>query len=538
MDIKDYKYRSVFVSQAAIHAPSEDEVKVAKASLDGLKQLLPANIDPADDPDLLYISGDGALGGFVNKNCDGISRETAVAIHKTARNKFIDIEHCREDIVGVVLYPALTTIDTHEILTDEQALASDKPFNLSFAGVLWKVLAPMLAKYIGQQGASTGKDVLSLSWEIAFSNYSIAVGEKEISKARLIKADDPSFAIYDKMLTGNGGTGKDAKGEPIYRVIEGDAIILGYGVVSNPAAEVKGILPIQQSAALASINEILKLTDEKLKDFGQALFRAAVERGITFEAAAQTITPQKSEEKNITPSNASVTLNNVKSMKIETVEQLKAALGQHESTAAVVDLVESIKKGSEQYAKDLKAQEDIVKNAEAAKVESDKTIKELKASLEKLNKELAEVRASQEATEAGQKFQERMAFFDEKFELDDEDRKLITDDIREMDDATFAAYSKKQEKLMCGKFKKSKKDDKEQAEKNKKLEEEAAQAAKAAADAKAAFASVEAEKAAKLPNGIVETDQDLDAKMKAAFGGSIKIDGKTLDERNAAKAKK
>lgn len=564
MDTKAFKYRSTFVCQASVHAPSEDELKVAKASLDGLRQLLPADIDPEADPDLLYISGDGALGGVVNRNRDGITKETAVAIHKSSRNKFINAEHSRDSILGVVLYPALTRIGSHEILTDEQALASSEPFNMSFAGVLWKVVSPMISQYIAKQGDSTDKTVLSLSWEIAFSRYAVLVGGDEIAKGRLIPMEDPSFAIYDKMLVQNGGKGVDAKGTNVSRVFEGDAIILGFGIVSQPAAHVKGILPIEKlPEPTATINASIEISDTQIDAIVERLQKKMQDSETAQKAAARTVSPlktapepvmeiaayvaavEKSDEKNRNVPNASVTLNTP--MKIETVEQLTAnweEIRKNESVASVVDFVKAIKEGSDKYMADLKAQEDLLKNAELAKAANEKRASELQASLDTIKKELAEVRAAQEAAVSNQKFQERMASFDEKFDLDDEDRALLTKDIKDLDDDAFAAYAAKCDKLMAAKSKKAKpfekKDDK------KKTDEECA-AEKAAADAAALAAKEEAIKAAvasikevggqvTLPNGVA-VDQDVAQQMATAFGGSLKINGQTVEERKAARAK-
>ena len=42
-----------------------------------------------------------------------------------------------------------------------------------------------------------------------------------------------------------------------------------------------------------------------------------------------------------------------------------------------------------------------------------------------------------------EKFNTRMSYFDSEYDADDEDRSIIKDDIKEMNDEVFAAYSKK-----------------------------------------------------------------------------------------------
>lgn len=540
----EHRFKTTFTSTASVYTPSEDQRKTAVASLDKLRQLLPAGVDPEMDPDLLYIACDGAVAGLANRNLDGITKETAIAIHRSATNKYVNAEHDRKEVVGVVLYPALTHRDTHEILTDEEAAASVEPFNMSFAGVLWRTVSPMLSKYIAQQGTSTGKDVLSMSWEIAFSQYSIGVGNRDMGQAKIVPESDASFATYDKLLRQNGGEGKDSSGQEVYRIIAGDAIVLGFGIVPNPAAEVKGIVAIEKTeqqveAALLNINAIFKLTDEKLSSFAQTLFEVARQRGITFEAATSA-----AKDLSITPPNVSVTLNTAPSMKIETVEQLESALGKHEATAAAVDFVKAIKEASEQFAKDLKAKDEVVANAELAKAENEKRAAKLQASLDEVKKELAEVRASQEAAEIAQKFQERMASFDEEFDLDDEDRSILAAQIKDLDDTQFETFAKSCKKLMAGKSKSAKKanpfkkGEKPGDKKDDKEPDDDGDDSKASLDVKAALASVTEDKGqAKLPN-TTQIDEDLKSRTAAAFGSSIKIDGETITERQAARAAK
>lgn len=572
MDLSKYRYRATFEASASITQISKDERQVAKASLAPLKELLPAGIDPEENPDLLYIAFDGALGGFVNLNSDGISAATAVEIYKSAKFKHISVDHDRASVVGAIIHPSLTTLDTHEILTDEQALALGKPFNMSCAGVLWKVVDPMITGHIQQQGDSTAKTVLSTSWEIAFTNYNIVVGSRNIFEAKIITEDDPSFGIYDKMLRCNGGKGTNERGEELHRAIVGDALILGYSIVSKPAAAVKGILPIEklesapaeslQNAPVESVQPAVpvaaQITQDQLDTIAKSVEKSVLESlqkslhnetSSAQKTVSETVVSKKDQEKNEIISPASVTPNTASIMKIESIEQLESTLGKHEATAAVVDFVKAIKEASEQFSKDIQAKEDLLKNAQLAKEENEKRATELAASLAEVKKELSEIKAAQEAAEANQKFQDRMASFDEKFDLDAEDRKLIASDIKDLDDAAFETYAAKCDKLMAAKKKKAadkgekpgdKKNDKEpdQDADDKKAKAAAEAAAAEAAKVKEAVASLTEDKGqATLPNSVV-VDEDLKTRMAAAFGDSILVNGKTLNQHKAAKAAK
>lgn len=552
MDTK-HRYTATFEAVAQVISPDVQAKLISTASLAPLAKLLPAGIDPGDSPDMLYVSANGAVANLANRNGDSISGETALSIYKTSRHKYLNLEHNRDQIIGVILYPGLTRFESNEPLSESEASVLKEPFNMSFVGALWKVACPMVSKHVAQQGDSVGSNCISMSWEIAFSEWDIGLGSSNLFEAKVITADDPSFALYDKMLLQNGGKGKDAKGQDVYRIIKGDAVVLGFGLVLNPAAAVRGILPIEKlpettspaaaSIALsdAQIDAIAESVIKKIQD-SEAAQKAAAEAVLPLktvvepaaETTAATISLEKNDEKNRTPPCNGVTLDTPQSMKIESLEQLTsnwAEIRKNESCAHVADFVKAIKEGSDKYMADLKAQEDLLKNAELAKAANEKRAAELKASLDEVKKELAEVRTSQEALQSNQKFQERMASFDEKFDLDDEDRALLTKDIKDLDDDAFAAYSKKCDKLMAAKSKKAKKADK------KADPDEDFGAAKAAKEEaiKAAVASIkEIGGQATLPNSVT-IDEDLTAQMAAAFGSSMKINGQTIEERKAAR---
>ena len=604
----EYRYKATFTSTARVVDPTEQDRFVAKASLTHLKGMLPADINPEDNPDLLYIACNGAVAGLVNKNDDGITNESAMAINDSMAHKYITTDHDREKPVGVVLYPGFSRFVTNEPLTFEQSAALKEPVNMAFAGVLWKVINPMLSKYI-RNNADDSADSLSMSWEISFNSYSIAVGSKNLFDARIIKAEDPDFAAYDRYLRANKGDGKDPSGNGVYRVIGDDSLILGMSIVPNPAAEVKGIFPIDNTKVVEPTNTH---PDDKASNLSQIPLsqRAFLEEqtqseggfhlcDITMEdgqihlgipviacryipksidgtkVASLTIC-KKSEEKNITLTNASVNLDTANTMTkitIASLQELESTLGKFEGkaaeAAAAVDFVKKIQEASDKYVADLAAKENIVKTVEAAQAKSEARAKELEVKLAEVETKLAEVEAESTAVAAAQKFQERMAAFDEAFDLDADDTKIIAADITNLDDEAFAAYMTKSKKLMAAKAKKKAKED-DSAFNSKKDKEEKAKAAKKDGDDddedgddndgekpgkkkdgdKASKASM-TEKATKLiqaalasiienkgestvTTGVIQTDPTVADEMKAAFEGSFKIDGKPVKKNKTA----
>lgn len=247
---EDYLYTSRFVVKGHIVEPTEDDLKEAKASLDPLRGLLPANIDPQDSPDLLFVVANLAVGGVVNANDDGLSIEDALRTYKQFEWKLCDIEHDRKTIVGFILKAGLSELGTNRLITEDEARAANRPFNITTLTILWKVAARDLSTFIQESSApgSPDKDSLSLSFEVGFNGYDVVVmpkGVSDLARAALIVSKDSSdFDHYDKFLRVNKGKGVLKTGERVARILAGKIVPLGEGIVTVPAAAVKGLLPI------------------------------------------------------------------------------------------------------------------------------------------------------------------------------------------------------------------------------------------------------------------------------------------------------
>jgi hypothetical protein len=537
-----FLYTSRFETVAKFVNPDEQDRFIATASLLPLKGILNPGVRPEDNPDMLFFSANGAVAGMMNRNGDAIDCETAILINDTAKNKYVSTEHQRDAVCGLVIHPGFSRFGSNEPLTVEEASTLKEPFNMSVVGALWKVINPMLVKYLQKQGEDTDEMALSLSWEIAFNAYVIGVGSKNIFDARIITPDDPEFDAYKKYLRCEKGEGKNEKSEPVFRIIQGSPVILGYSIVANPAAEVKGILPIAESVPTKEVDAnpapipVEEKAAETQKDLGDNNLNQ--EKTPVLVKKVEII-----QEKSINLSNARVTSNTSKTMKIEKLEQLNAEwaeISKMESAAAVVDFVKAIQDGSEEFAKKLEERENALKLADEAKAASEKALKETQETLAQVKQELDQIRASQDAEKTAQTYQARMAAIDSEFELDDEDRQLIASDIKDLDDESFAKYMSKCKKLMSGKCKSGKaaKDGGKKMEKEEEMEEEeecAKKKAKAAAEEeakiKAAVASVtENPDQGKVPN-TTSTDVSLLEQMKAAFGESFKVDGKPVTKK-------
>lgn len=258
------RYTTRFITTAHRYTPSKEEQHEALASLDQLKTLLPQDIDPQQDIDLTYFVGNLAVPQLVNQNDDGITLESGLDIAKRFERRQVNIEHNRKQIVGYILKAGFSEFGSNRLLTEDEVRAADKPFNIAIVAAIWKVANRDLADFIQEMGApaSPDQDALSLSFEVGFNSYDIAVlpvGVADLSQAiKVIPGpqketydDEKSaqsaideFEKWDKLLRVNKGKGTLKGGERVVRILSGALVALGAGVVTVPAAQVKGIDPI------------------------------------------------------------------------------------------------------------------------------------------------------------------------------------------------------------------------------------------------------------------------------------------------------
>lgn len=264
--MSDPLYTTRFLATAHRYSPTSEEQNEARASLGTLKTLLPEGIDPEADIDIVYFVGDLAVPGLLNLNDDGVTLADGISVATGFERRQCNIEHNRKQIVGYILRAALSELGSNRILTPEEALAANKPCNIAIVVALWKVANRDLAEFILTSSApgSPDKDALSLSFEIGFNDYDIVIlpiGVDDLSKAvKIIKSPAGSvhdtgaaahsavkaFEQYSQLLRVNKGAGKLKTGERVGRILRGALIPLGAGVVTVPAAQVKGIEAITE----------------------------------------------------------------------------------------------------------------------------------------------------------------------------------------------------------------------------------------------------------------------------------------------------
>lgn len=475
--MKEFKYRTSFSSAIKTIIPNDYDKYLATASLDSLKGVFSDGLDPELNQDLLYVAANGAVCGISNKNSDCISTADMVKIAPQSINKYFTVEHSRsEGAVGAISNYGFSTYGGNKILTPEEALSSKDPVNFVVAGYIWRVLSPSLVKMLIQSSDENSLNYLraSLSWEILYSDYHIMVGSSNINEAQII-TDPDKIEKLSKCLRANGGSGmiKETK-ESVHRLIVGEMIPAGWSVVARPAANVQGILTIEDEVSpiiptasqadedkqneVIEINSIEKPLElaaaeiivEKINNIDEAVKineiqekpLEIVENNKIIEQKLKNIATENkkcvNKDTSLQNSNKSI-LKKPNHMKLKFKDIDKEAL---ESVANVdlYELAKDLNAQSTKFAQDLDSK---AAEAEAAKKEvaDVKTQNEsIAAELEKVKAELAKMEESRAKEKIQSDFNSRMSDLNEKYKLDAAQSKSIAKQIRGLDEETFASW--------------------------------------------------------------------------------------------------
>jgi len=418
--MKNHKYTTTF-SSVIKPVVSEDKDKyLALASMVELEKFLP-DVDIEKNIDLLPIAFNAFVANRVNKNGDVVDTETAVAMHDNFINKPINIEHNRKSIVGTILTAGFSSFGTDESLTKEQVEETKEPFNVTLGGVVWKIADQSLADKIESSSDPTSEDYMgiSASWELGFSDYNLVVlegDEKNIENATEISDPEEVEKHMDK-LKGFGGKGKFDDNSSVYRKVINDVVPLGIGLTENPAADVQGVLT--ENGA----------TEQK------TLAKESLEKETISQNTKNTVKTKK-----------------VEAMKIENLKDITDESLQTLTASAIHEFIqESLKKASEDYSSKQTEQEDSLKDAREKHETLSKEHDSLKTQLEDVVAQLSKLEAEKAEKEKMEAFNQRMASFDERFKLNDEDRKVLASQIKDLDEEQFVDFDKTVSVLLSSK---------------------------------------------------------------------------------------
>jgi len=557
MDPIDLPYKTTFAAQIRTIEPSEQDLNEAKASLADLKRLLPAGIDPEDNPQLLYIAANLYVAGMVNLNDDGVDLATSLAAYKGFEKQQLNIEHDRKRIAGYILHAGLSEFGTDRLITEDEAREQEKPFNVAVVAVLWKVANRELCGYLEEASNPMHPDykALSLSFEVGFSSYNIGVfegDERDIAEAKqIIVPADANYVDLSSRLRANGGSGKLTMdgNERLYQILSGTFLPLGGGIVTAPAAAVKGIAAITQAVEVEEVEEDDETeeasveTQQKSQEPPWMLAQDLKSKLLAFleQIEKNSLSCIKQDESRVSTSRQPTIINsNMKNLQ-ELKEKLASANTKPEDLqqicAGAIEIADAITKKSEELYAQLEAEKNRSAEIEKTRAEAQAANDTLAKSVADLQKQLSEIKAAQDAAAAELKFDERMAEINEEFDLADDERALIIDEVKSLDDEAYAAWMTKAKKLMKEKSKSFKKEQSDkQKDKNEKMcSALAAKGIKVTMDEndliKEVIASAQSNVVSTPITNVVEVNsQSLADRVREEFINNMSIGGKKIAE--------
>ena len=402
------KYTTIFSSELKPVISEERDKYLALASAVEVAQFLP-EIDAEKNVDLLPVAFNAFVANRVNKNGDVVDTDTAMAFYKDFKNKPINIEHNRDRVIGTILTAGFSEFGSDKPLTEEQVKEMNGPFNVTLGGVIWKIVNKQISNLIESSGDPTSEDYMkiSASWELGFSEYNLVLlegSDKNIENG-LIVDNEEEVTSMEKDLKALGGEGRTKDGMFVYRKVIGNVVPLGIGLTETPAADVKGV----------ATKDTVKAEEENF---------AEVEE-----------TSQKQQ-------NIVINQNEDIAMKIESIKDITDESLKQLSASAVSDYIESeLKEASERFSAEKHAAEKALNEAQE-KLESVSTDSDnIKAELDSVREELSSLKAEKEQRQAEELFNQRMASLDESYVLEDEDRKVLASQIKELDEEGWESFS-------------------------------------------------------------------------------------------------
>lgn len=492
--MKDFKYKTIFSSEIKPLVSEDKDKYLALASLVDVGNFLP-DIDTDTNVDLLPVAFNAFVVNRVNKNDDVVDSSVALDIFRSFINKPINIEHNRDRVIGTILTAGFSEFGTDRPLSEEEVAGANGPFNVTLGGVIWRVVNSNLADMIEEAGDPTSSNYMgiSASWELGFSDYELVIlqeNEKNIENSHVI-SDDNEVKAMEENLRAFGGTGKLEDGRHIYRKVINNVVPLGIGLTENPAADVQGVAVKASEQKESNTSKEEKEKENKSEEMSEENISQSTNNNV----------------KNNTGNRVIMKINSIQDITDESLSTLKAS--------AITDFIEeSIKEASEEFTQEKSKHETAIKEAnekyDSLQQESDAQ----KAELEKVQQSLEQLEAEKVEREAEEQFNQRMAAIDDKYDLDEDDRKVLASQVKDLDEEGYEAYTQQLEVLLRGKDKallaKQKEESEAKVETTEASEEETTEVVEEAINE----ADVET---AEVPASTDASDQTVYDKYKTAF---------------------
>lgn len=455
-----YKYRTSFHNEIIASSDiDKNDIDVSSASLNDLHKLMPKDIDFESNIDLLAVAFNAAVVNVFNKNHDGISTETAKAVASYFIHKPTNIEHKKEKVVGHIVSSGFSSFGDNKIVDMDDISDELEPFNIALSSVIYKTVNKDFADLVERSTNSEDSlhNAISASWEIGFNDYMIAVGSKNLKEAEIV-SDEKHIEELKGYLKAFDGEGFTKEGEEVYRLVAGDVYPLGIGFTTNPAANVKGLINLKDfkkkeieavevqkeeealpERIVVNTEDFLKKIIKNKKIYSHKQKEAVISNKAKFNSDINTM-----EMKEI-----------IKELK-ETIEASASDKFSDEAVANIVKVVsDAIKDKNDVYVQEKAESQKQKEESEAAAAEAAAKIEELESNLSQSQDKLAKIEAEVLESKKLQLFNDRMDSIDSEYQLSDEDRKIIAEELKTLDETeeSFASYADKVKVLFSHKSK-------------------------------------------------------------------------------------
>lgn len=446
--MKEFKYKTIFSSVIKPVISKEKDIYLAKASLDQLRNLIP-QFENDNSYDLTPLAANLFNVNKFNRNDDGVGTEDAISFYKSFIFKPLNLAHKRDVVRGVILSSNLTEFGTDNLIDEETAASLHSPFNVTIGAILWKVVDENLAELVEESNTflSESYNKIFLSFEVGFFDFDIIKikGNSKNFEDGVLVTDGEEKECLTSKLKCFGGTGSIDAETRIYRKLKGELIGLGAGLVESPAGYVGPIATPDTSKD----NDDLEESDANNKENLVSLIKSRAATLFSLQEALDRVgeIADDVDTKIISHLQTSNVINNndsnksnltKKTMKITNIKDITDDLLKEVTASSLVDFVETeLKAASEKFAKEKleketsaqelqKKHDDLIKAHETL----NKDLETLKATLLKLEQESA-------AKEKQEKFTVRMASFEDKFELSQEELAVVGSQIKDLDDEQY-----------------------------------------------------------------------------------------------------
>ena len=447
MSSRNYKYTTSF-SQPIIASADidQDNIKISKASLDDLKTLMPESINLDKNIDLIGVAFNAAVVNKFNKNHDGISTETALAVKDYFVHKPTNIEHKKQRIVGHIVSAGFSGYGSNDLLDEQDLMDYDDPFNISLGAVVYRMVDKRFAELLNRSvdPESPMYNQVSASWEIGFNDYQIAIGSESLSQAEII-TDAKQIEELSKYLKASDGVGKMDDGTIVRRLVVGEVYPLGIGFTANPAADVEGVVLTEQENDLeiSDRRDIASDADKQAKIILKNIlnFKNKISH-------SEKNTVKSERESNPSIMNTNQLVQEIKSVLDEKLssEKMSKDTFAEESVASISDIVnQAIREKNEEYKQQLSSTKEEKAKVEAQHQELTASVEEMKQKLEAAEEKIRQFEDEQARQQALARFNARMEAVEQDYELSEADLKIVASEVKELTetDEAFASYQEK-----------------------------------------------------------------------------------------------